>query len=68
MNWEAPSVLRRGSSQGIPALLQMINSSPNCLAPIQVQAITQAVENLILPTKTKPIPKPKPVKHQNPII
>ncbi|MEH1871700.1 hypothetical protein, partial [Nostoc sp.] len=42
---------------------------PGCtpLTPMQVQAITQAVENLILPTNTKPIPKPKPVKRQNPI-
>lgn len=56
--------------QGIPALLQMINSSPDCLTPMQVQAIAQAVENLTLTTNTtpipKPIPKPKPVKRQNP--
>ncbi|MEH2447969.1 MAG: nuclease-related domain-containing protein [Nostoc sp.] len=38
--------------QGIPALLQMINSSPDCLTPMQVQAIAQAVENLIFTTNT----------------
>jgi hypothetical protein len=58
--------------QGIPALLQMINSSPNCLTPMQVEAIAQAVENLTLTTNTtptaKPILKPKPIKRQNPTI
>ncbi|MCC5612763.1 NERD domain-containing protein [Nostoc sp. CHAB 5834] len=58
--------------QGIPALLEMIKSSRDCLTPMQVQAIAQAVENLTLTTNTtpisKPIPKPKPVKRQNPII
>lgn len=48
----------------------MINSSPDCLTPMQVQTIAQAVENLTLTTNTtpipKPIPKPKPVKRQNP--
>jgi hypothetical protein len=56
--------------QGIPALLQMINSSPDCLTPMQVQAIAQAVENFTLTTNItpipKPIPKPKPVKRKNP--
>jgi hypothetical protein len=49
--------------QGIPALLQMIVSSANCLTPIQVQVIAEAVEDLTIPAKsveiTKPIPKPK---------
>ncbi|MFN6539535.1 MAG: hypothetical protein RM021_024750 [Nostoc sp. EkiNYC01] len=56
--------------QGIPALLQMINSSPDCLTAMQVQAIAQAVENLTLTANTtpipKPIPKPKHVLRQNP--
>ncbi|WP_375471225.1 nuclease-related domain-containing protein [uncultured Nostoc sp.] len=55
--------------QGIPALLQMINNSRDCLTPMQVQGIAQAIENFTLPTNTtptpKPIPKPKPVKRQN---
>ncbi|MEA5621573.1 nuclease-related domain-containing protein [Nostoc sp. UHCC 0251] len=54
--------------QGIPALLQIINNSRDCLTPMQVEAIAQAVENLTFPTNTIPIPKPKPVKRQNPIV
>ncbi|WP_201788387.1 hypothetical protein [Trichormus sp. NMC-1] len=55
--------------QGIPALLQMIVSSADCLTPMQVQIIAEAVEDLKIPAKnveiSKSIPKPKLIKREN---
>ncbi|HYW19439.1 MAG TPA: nuclease-related domain-containing protein [Nodularia sp. (in: cyanobacteria)] len=55
--------------QGVPALLQMMVSCPECLTQTQVQSIAEAVANYKIPENTtpipKPIPKPKLVKPQN---
>ncbi|MBD2566997.1 nuclease-related domain-containing protein [Anabaena lutea] len=55
--------------QGIPALLQMIVNSTDCLTPMQVQVIAEAVEDLKILSKnveiSKPISKPKLIKREN---
>jgi len=53
---------------GVSTLLQMIVNCPECLTETQVQSISEAVANYILPEKstttTNSIPKPKLVKRQ----
>lgn len=55
--------------QGVPALLQAMDSCPECLTEQQIQAVADAVANYKIPENTiptpKPIPKPKLVKRQN---
>lgn len=53
--------------QGVPALLQLINSSPNCLTPVQVQEIAEGIEDYIVPVNMTSTSNfiPKPIKRQN---